>query len=267
MNLSKYSTTFAALLAATLLAAPAALRADNPPGALSDHDIKKDVEANMPSQISHKVSVSVDDGVVTLTGTVISDSQKSWAESAAKQVPQVRSVNDELQVQEDQAAAAEPHSDKWIAMKVKSELLFHKDVSAIHTDVNCQDGVVTLSGIADNQAQRELTAEYARRVDGVRAVHNDIQVRDTNPTFAGDDTNYNSNGGKVDDSTITAKVKWELATHKSTSAMDTHVKTENGVVFISGVANNDAEKSLVTQLAQGVNGVSQVDNQMSVKNQ
>lgn len=265
MNLHKISSTAAALLVATLFAVPAALRADNPPGQLSDSDIKRDVIRNMPRQISDKVSVSVDNGVVTLTGTVISDSQKGWAESAAKQVPQVRDVNDQLQVQEDQAAASEPHSDKWIAMKVKSELMFHKNVSATHTDVTCVDGIVTLSGTADNQAQKELTEEYAKRVDGVRGVHNMLEIRDSNATFAGD--NPNSNGAKVDDSTITAKVKWALATHKSTSAINTHVKTENGVVFISGTAHNDAEKSLVTQLAQGVPGVTEVDNQMSIENQ
>ncbi|HEY3757849.1 MAG TPA: BON domain-containing protein [Opitutaceae bacterium] len=269
MNLPKYSPIAAAILAAAVLAAPAALRADND-GQLSDHDIKKDVIKNMPSQISDKVSVSVDNGVVTLSGTVISDAQKSWAESAAKQVPQVRDVNDQLQVQEDATASAsadKPHSDHWIAMKVKSELMFHKNVSATHTDVVCLDGVVTLSGVADNEAQRELTAEYAKRVDGVRDVRNQIQIRgsESNQTFAGDQSR--SNGTKVDDSTITTKVKWELATHKSTSAIDTHVKTENGVVFISGSAKNDAEKSLVTQLAQGVQGVNEVDNQMSIQNQ
>jgi osmotically-inducible protein OsmY len=42
------------------------------------------------------------------------------------------------------------------------------------------------------------------------------------------------------------------------------VKTELGVVTVSGVAANEAEKSLVTKLVTDINGVVSVINNMTV---
>jgi osmotically-inducible protein OsmY len=72
-------------------------------------------------------------------------------------------------------------------------------------------------------------------------------------------------GEKVDDASITAQVKYALLSHKSTSALKTKVTTNEGVIAITGEASSDAEKSLVTKLAQDVRGVKSVSNNMTVK--
>jgi osmotically-inducible protein OsmY len=56
------------------------------------------------------------DGVVTLTGTVADESQKSMAENTVASLPDVKSVDNELQISGEQPAE---HSDMWITMKVK----------------------------------------------------------------------------------------------------------------------------------------------------
>ena len=71
-------------------------------------------------------------------------------------------------------------------------------------------------------------------------------------------------GDKNDDASITAEVKSSLLSHHSTSALKTSVKTTDGVVTLSGIAKNDAEKSLVTKLATDINGVSSVINNMTI---
>jgi osmotically-inducible protein OsmY len=71
-------------------------------------------------------------------------------------------------------------------------------------------------------------------------------------------------GDKIDDASITAQVKTALLTHKSTSAIKTSVTTVGGVVTISGVAKNEAERSLVTKLTADINGVVSVNNNMTV---
>ena len=48
--------------------------------------------------------------------------------------------------------------------KVKATLLFHRNVSAVKTEVTVKDGIVTLRGDATSQAQKELTTEYAKDV-------------------------------------------------------------------------------------------------------
>ena len=69
----------------------------------------------------------------------------------------------------------------------------------------------------------------------------------------------------MDDASITSQVKYALLTHKSTSAIKTKVTTTDGVVRVTGDSNSDAEKSLVTKLAQDVRGVKSVTNDMRVK--
>lgn len=196
------------------------------------------------------------DGVVTLTGTVAKASDKSLAGDTVTSLPGVKSVDNQLVVSGEQPAE---HSDTWIGMKVKTALLFHRNVSAVGTTVNVKDGVVILTGEADNLAQKELTAEYAKDIDNVKAVVNDMTIAKT-PAASGATA-----GDKIDDASITAEVKSSLMSDKATSALHTGVTTTNGVVTLTGVANNDAEKSLVTKLATDINGVTSVINNMTIK--
>jgi osmotically-inducible protein OsmY len=195
------------------------------------------------------------DGIVTLTGTVAEASHKSLAEDTVAGLPGVKSVDNQLQVSGEQPAE---HSDAWIGWKVKSALLFHRNVSATGTSVYVKDGIVTLQGEASSMAQKELTTEYAKDIDNVKAVKNEMTIAKTsaqpNETI----------GDKIDDASITAQVKSSLLSHHSTSAMHTTVSTTDGVVTLSGIAKNDAEKSLVTKLVTDINGVTSVINNMTI---
>ena len=195
------------------------------------------------------------DGVVTLTGTVAEESHKSLAENTVASLPGVKSVDNQLKVSGEQPAE---HSDAWITTKVKTALLFHRHVSATGTTVYTKDGVVTLQGEASSLAQKELTTEYARDIDNVKEVKNEMTIA-TTPA-----TPKETMGDKIDDASITAQVKSSLLSHHSTSAMHTGVSTTDGVVTLSGVAKNDAEKSLVTKLTTDINGVTSVVNNMTV---
>jgi hyperosmotically inducible periplasmic protein len=194
-------------------------------------------------------------GAVTLTGTVAEESHIGLARDTVSGLPGVKSVDNQLTVKGESPAE---HSDSWIALKVKSALLFHRNVRATKTDVNVKDGIVTLSGEASSLAQKELTTEYAKDVDNVKEVRNDMTVAKT--PAKPDETL----GEKIDDASITAQVKMALLSHRSTSALKTKVETSDGVVTLTGIAKNAAEKSLVTKLATDVHGVSSVINNMTI---
>ena len=202
-------------------------------------------------------SIKIDskEGVVTLTGTVADASHKSMAENTMASLPGVKSVDNELLINGEQPAE---HSDAWITAKVKTTLLFHRNVSATGTTVYTLDGVVTLQGEASSMAQKELTTEYAKDIDNVKDVNNEMTVA---KTPAAPDATI---GDKIDDASITAEVKSSLLSHHSTSALHTGVTTTDGVVTLSGIAQNDAEKSLVTKLATDINGVTSVINNMTI---
>jgi hyperosmotically inducible protein len=249
------STYSLALLAATsaLLVTSASLRASDTDSRIESSATKSYVFKTYLKNDSIKTESK--DGVVTLTGTVAEASHKSLAENTVESLPGVKSVDNRLKIKGESPAE---HSDMWISMKVKSALLFHRNVSASGTDVYVKDGVVSLRGEASSQAQKELTTEYAKDIDNVKEVKNEMTIAKTpaqpNETM----------GEKIDDASITAQVKSTLMSHRSTSALHTTVSTTDGVVTLSGIAKNDAEKSLVTKLVTDINGVTSVINNMTV---
>jgi len=244
-----------ALLVATgaLLVTATSLRASDTDSRIESSAAKSYVFKTVLKNDS--ITTESKDGVVTLTGTVTKASEKSLAEDTVASLPGVISVDNQLQVSGEQPAE---HSDTWIGMKVKTALMFHRNVSAIGTDVDVKDGIVTLTGEASNLAQKELTTEYAKDIDNVKAVVNDMTIAKTPATVDA------TTGDKIDDASITAEVKSSLLSHHSTSALHTGVTTTDGVVTLTGIAQNDAEKSLVTKLVTDINGVTSVINNMSV---
>lgn len=201
------------------------------------------------------IKTEVKDGVVTLSGSVAAESHKALAQDTAENIDGVARVDNQL---ETKAEIASEHADTWMGRKVKLALLFHRNVHASATTVTVKDGVVTLSGVASSTAQKDLTTEYAKDIDGVTAVINQMTIASA-PVAA-----ERTPGQKIDDASVTAQVKAGLSTHKSTSGVATQVTTRDGKVTLTGIAGNDAEKALVTKLVTDIQGVSSVNNEMTV---
>jgi hyperosmotically inducible protein len=242
-----------AVVAGTMLMTSASARA-------SDTDSR--IESSAANSYTFKTYLKDDaikteskDGAVTLTGTVADESQKSLAENTVASLPGVKSVDNQLQINGQQPAE---HSDAWITMKVKTALLFHRNVSATGTSVETTGGVVTLQGVASSMAEKELTTEYVKDVENVKRVRNEMTIA---ATPAAPDSTI---GDKIDDASITAEVKSSLMSHHSTSALHTSVSTTDGVVTVGGIAANAAEISLVTKLATDIDGVTSVVNNMTI---
>ena len=202
-----------------------------------------------------EIKIDSKDGVVTLTGTVSEESHKSMAADTVAALPGVKKVDNKLGVKGEGPAES---SDAWVLAKVKAALLFHKNVSAIQTEVDVKDGMVTLRGEADSNAQKSLTTEYVKDVEGVKDVRNEMKVSGTSKGTT------ETVGEMIDDASITASVKSALLLQRSTSALHTKVDTNNGVVTLKGKAKNAAEKDLVTKLVSDIKGVKNVKNKMTV---
>ncbi len=201
------------------------------------------------------IKIESKNGAVTLTGTVSEEYHKSLAQETVSGLPGVKSVDNKLEVKGEQPAE---NSDAWLTAKVKTTLLFHRSVSAM-TEVTTKDGIVTLQGDATSQAQKELTTEYAKDVEGVKDVNNEMAVSKASKKT------HQTTGEKIDDASITALAKMTLLYHRSTSALHTTVKTKHGVVTLSGKAGNAAEKDLATKLVKDVKGVKSVKNRMTIE--
>lgn len=202
------------------------------------------------------VSAKAANGVVTLTGTVSEESHKSLAYQTAANLPGVERVDNKLVTT---AEAAAENEDMWIGRKVKMALLFHRNVDAGRTDIKVKDGIVTLKGESSSMAQKELTAEYAGDIEGVKQVKNKMTVG------ANQEMSERTKAEKIDDASVTAQVKTALLTHLSTSSVDTKVVTRDGEVMLTGIAGNAAEKALVSKLIADIQGVTSVKNDMTIK--
>jgi len=202
-------------------------------------------------------------GGVTLTGTVAEESHKALARDTVAGIPGVKSVDNQLSLKSEGPASG---TDAWLIAKVKLTLLFHKNVNATATKVTALNGAVTLRGKATSAAQKDLTAEYAKDVDGVTSVANEMTVsitalkKNLNPRGKRSDALSET----VDDASITALVKATLFSHRSTSALNAGVETKNGVVTLSGKVANAAEKDLAEKLVSDVHGVKTVVNHLTV---
>jgi len=201
------------------------------------------------------IKIQSKDGAVTLTGSVSEESHKKLARDTVAGLSGVKTVDNRLEVKGPLAAE---NSDAWLVTKVKTTLLFHSSVSASATEVNAKDGIVTLRGDATSQAQKDLTTEYAKDVDGVKDVKNEMVV-------AKPSKQTQTTGDKIDDASITGLAKMTLLYHRSTSGLNTSVTTKNGVVTLTGKAKNAAEKDLATKYVNDVKGVKSVKNQMTIE--
>lgn len=201
------------------------------------------------------VKVASKDGIVTLSGIVEQDSHKGLAQETVANLPGVKSVDNRVELKGEHPAE---HTNEWIALKVSNMLLLHRNVSPKNTEVYVEEGVVTLRGEAESEAQRDLITEHVKDINGIEGVRNEMTIAP--PAKEPQRTMQE----QIDDASITAQVKMALMSHHSTSVLKTKVVTKDGVVTLVGKAANASEKDLVTKLVSDIRGVNSVINNMAV---
>src|SRR5665213_131381 len=143
----------------------------------SNIDLNKDVVAELafdPSIDEQDIAVAVSDGVVTLTGSVKSYSQKIAAERAVKRVRGVHGIAEELTID---LPAFHLRNDADLAKSALSALLWNANVPADSVLVKVEGGWVTLTGTVEWQYQREAARLAVATLAGVRGVSNNVALR------------------------------------------------------------------------------------------
>ena len=129
-----------------------------------------------------KTEVDVKDGIVTLKGEALSQAQKDLAGEYAKDVGGVKDVRNEMVLARVADVKKESLGDKIddasITAQVKVALLIHQSTSAVSTKVSTTDGVVTIGGVARNEAEKALVSKLAKDINGVTGVINTMTMAD-----------------------------------------------------------------------------------------
>ncbi len=143
--------------------------------------------------------------------------------------------------------------DATITAKVKMALVKDPVTKARKIDVDTVNGVVTLTGMVETEAEKKRAEEVARKVPGVRAVRNNLRV------------GHRSFGRSLDDKLLTARIKTKLIAEPGIRSLSIDVDTVNGVVTLTGVVKNEEQRRRVLEIVRTTKGVKGVVDNLTVK--
>ena len=156
---------------------------------------EKNVVADALKQAGYdKISVSEDrdKGVITLKGDIATQADKEKAESIARQSASNSVIANELLVTgADKGLAKEVSNDNDDAIKARfKEWVAANRLKSQHVSADVNNGVVTLTGSVDSEAQRTLFEKDIAKFEGVTEVVNKLEVKPRKNHTA----NANANG-------------------------------------------------------------------------
>jgi hyperosmotically inducible protein len=135
------------------------------------------------------VSQDQDKGVITLTGTLPTDNEKTQAESVARHAAPNYTIADEIAVVPPQNAdatkAANSDTDDAIEDSFKAGLKKNHSLDDQDISVKAKNGAVVLTGSVKTAAQKRAAASLAKQVPNVQQVVNEIEVKPGKHSIAG----------------------------------------------------------------------------------
>lgn len=196
-----------------------------------------------PALSSSLITINVNHGAVTLSGSVPTYWQRMRAEDDARRVYGVRSVSNYLDV-----AIPSLHfrDDDDIAAAARAALAWHSDLpnSII---VTVDDGWLTLSGKVDWDFQRQEAEDSVEYLAGVKGVFNNITLIQR-PRIAD----------------VQKQIKNELQRTVAEEAQNINVETSDGTVTLTGYVSSWNEDEAARRASWSVPGVTAVEDRLVV---
>jgi osmotically-inducible protein OsmY len=215
----------------------------------SDTQIQADVqnELRWDTRVNvTDVGVSVQTGVVTLSGTVDSWAKRYAAQQAAHRVSGVLDVANDIEVR---LPGSLERSDAEIARAARQALEWDVRVPQENIQTTVSKGVITLEGVVNYWSQRSDAEEAVRYLSGVKAVNNVIAV----------------NPPKVSPADVRKSVTESLARQAQGEAKDFDIEIHNGSVTLTGAVHSWAERQAAVSAAGATPGVRSVHDHLRVE--
>jgi osmotically-inducible protein OsmY len=143
-------------------------------------------------------------------------------------------------------------SDRTLKQAVEDELEWEPSINAEHIGVTAEDGVVTLTGHVGSYAEKFTAEKAAKRVKGVRAIAQEIEIR------------FPSYKNTADDQI--AKRALEIIAWNSTIPKDkVQVRVQDGFVTLSGQVDWRYQRDDAEYTVRRLTGIKGLSNEIQVK--
>lgn len=143
-------------------------------------------------------------------------------------------------------------SDLLIQADVMDQLKWEPGLNAAEIGVAVKHGIVTLSGIVDSYSKKIIAEEAAKKIAGVKAVAEDIQV--------GMSPNFRKTDAEIADAVVFA-LRW----HASIPDEKLKVKVEEGGVSLEGELEWDYQRKEVIRVVEKLAAVRKINNYIRLK--
>jgi hyperosmotically inducible protein len=144
-------------------------------------------------------------------------------------------------------------SDSWITSKTKIALFADERVEGTQVSVDTKNGVLHLRGKVDSGEAKAAAAEIATGIVGAKSVKNDLQVVSPTARKAVD----------ANDKDITKAVESRMSKDANLKKVD--VRTDGGVVTLTGEVPSIMVAAKASEQARMVPGVKSVKNELTVR--
>ncbi len=221
-------------------------------GGPNDAQIQSDVMKALDNKRFKEVKASVNNGVVTLTGTVDVYSDKEEADKKAHHRKNVKGVENEIQV--GGPAVEDATLRDKLAQKLAYDRVGYGTTAFNALTLGVQNGVVTLGGVAYGPTDKDSALSLVSNYPGVKDVIDNIEVAPASP---------------MDDRIRLAEARAiygapQLNKYAIDPAKPIRITVVNGNVTLSGVVDNQGDKDVANIRANGVPGVFKVTNNLEV---
>jgi osmotically-inducible protein OsmY len=142
-------------------------------------------------------------------------------------------------------------TDSWLTARTKIALYSDERVKGRQISVETVHRTVRLRGKVDSDEARTAAASIAKGIEHVKAVKNDLEVVAIEDRKATD----------VSDKDITSQVEARFS--KATQLTEIDVRTDGGLVTLTGAAPSIGASARASELARGVPGVRAVRNELT----